>query len=281
MELLAVMAVMMLLATIGMTSYFSAVRGMNKRRATDNLTKTLTAIRQRACVDAAPTQFLCFNVWSGAQTLTKDRVKQMKALTPTYVTCKAIGRITCVNQGYPGDEFTPLDRLFGAARDANEIRSSGERMRLFNLTKNDWSEVGTKVFAFGGDELYSGTAGRRLNTTGNEQMAWCFVVLPDSSGGATWEVGDVYGIEVQLPMSLPKGVFFGPQIPTIPTSVQSSGSDKTLIAIRFYPDGRVDFEKGNSISLITLDSRFEAVDDRATILIKEDGDISLAPTWQK
>ena len=52
-ELLAVMSIMALLTTLAVTSYFSAVRGMGRRSAVNNLANTLIQARQRACMDNA------------------------------------------------------------------------------------------------------------------------------------------------------------------------------------------------------------------------------------
>ncbi|MCL1921038.1 MAG: type II secretion system GspH family protein [Kiritimatiellaeota bacterium] len=279
MELMAVMAVMALLATLGVTSYFSAIRGMNKRRAADNVHKTLVTARQRACVDAAQTQVLFFNVWSGAEKLPQnagDDTKMLKALAPSYVVCKALGRVTFVQGDLIGDEFTPLDSLIGTARSLSEVKSSHGRMRLFNLTRGDWSDVYTKVIPDVGPEISSPLAmtGARLNQAG-DMMIWCFVKASAASGGhnVPWEPGDIYGIEVTPLAALPQNVFFGGNL--APSA--NGGPDSRVQTIRFFPDGGAE---GGSVMLTSKEPTPWSFKRFTSITVGSDGKVSPPDPWQ-
>jgi hypothetical protein len=266
-----------LLSVLGATSFVSASRGMNKRRAADNLHKALIAARQRACVDAAQTQFICFNVWSGEEKNTTDPVLQKTALTPMYVVCRALGRITyTLGSDLLGDEFTPLDKLFGTL-DYSKLSSYSGRIRLFNLTQNNWSDAYMGVVPQKGHPLYSATATTAVPPLNDEaqQMVWCFVL--ENNRGVNWKVGDVYGIEVGPPASLPQNIFF--------TALGNTpGSDNRLF-IRFSPDGQASggVASGNgsvipsspiSIGLMTLDNvEYTSID------VESSGRIRPPRTW--
>ena len=271
MELMAVMAVMALLATLAVTSYFSAVRGMNKRRAADTLYKALVSARQRACVDSTQVQFLCFNVWSGAERMAEasgDRVKELKALSPTYVVCKELGRVTYAFGNLVGDEFTPLDMLIGAAQNEAAAMQGKGRMRLFNLTKGDWSDACVRVVPSAGYDLVSATTGESFQMQDREMMIWCFVMV--DRRGVNWEIGDVYGIEASPLATLPQNVFFGPPIGSNPGS-------ETLVTIRFYPDGGAD---GATINLSAMDKSIDNLPVFTSITVSSDGTVSPPTAWQ-
>ena len=272
MELMAVMAVMGLLATLAVTSYFSAIRGMNKRRAADTLYKALVSARQRACVDSSQIQFLCFNVWSGAELTPEaqgDRVKQLKALSPTYVVCKELGRVTYRSGSLLGDEFTPLNSLIGATAPTEAVAKNNKgRMRLFNLTEGDWSDVSMQVVSSRGYDIASATTIGEFFPD-REQMLWCFVMVDPR--GVNWKVGDVYGIEAAPLATLPQNVFFGSPIGTNP-----GGNEKPL-TIRFFPDGGAEKK---TIRLSAMGSSVENLPDFTSITVDDNGTISPPTSWR-
>jgi len=258
MELLAVMAIMGILSTLAVTGYFSAVRGMTRRRAVSNLVAAINQARQRASIDGTRTALICYNV----KHVVTPNVSDTKTFSPTYVICKALGRVTCkdpssVSGGVPlfGDEFTPLDKIFGAVSSGF---SFGSR-RLYNLTTKDWSEVGdTVILGAYNLNLKSGLTGENLPTS---EMLWCFT--KKSGGNATWNVGDLYGIEVSPPEILPKNIYF-----------QTLGAGDGQITVLFDSDGCPKNESGTptTVTISVFDKTTEML--FATLTVQTDGSVT-------
>lgn len=200
MELLAVMAIMGILATVAVTGYFSAVRSMTRRRAVSNFVATLQQARQRACIDGTRMAVVCY----------PENTQSSTPQANLYVVCKALGRVTSVSGSQIGDEFTPLDTIFGKATTAKETEGDyafGSR-RIYNLSSDKAGFVEVEGMVKPGDfgVLESGITGDQLSTT-NRTLLWCFV----SSGGANtanFQIGDLYGIEASPVASLPKNIYF-------------------------------------------------------------------------
>ena len=225
MELLAVMAIMGILSTLAVTGYFSAVRGMSRRRAVSNLVAALNQARQRASIDGTRTALICYNTLHA----NNADVTDPKTFSPTYVVCKALGRVTYFSGSKIGDEFTPLDKIFGAV---SSSFSFGSR-RLYNLSEKGWWDVRDTVeLGAYGPNLKSGLTGEDLPTS---EMLWCFTKM--GNGSASWKVGDLYGIEVSPPEILPKNIYFG----------DLGAEDQKQINVIFLPDGSVEGDKGISL----------------------------------
>ena len=64
-ELLTVMAIMAMLSTIAVSSYFTAIRGMARRSALKHLANTFVLARQRACMEGASMSVMIFNEITG------------------------------------------------------------------------------------------------------------------------------------------------------------------------------------------------------------------------
>lgn len=251
MELLAVMAIMGILSTMAITGYFSAVRGMARRRAVSNLVAALSQARQRACIDGTRTALVCYNEKSDATS------SDLKTVSPTYVVCKALGRVTSIASGKIGDEFTPLDKIFGLtppASGTSSYKSFGSR-RLYNLSRTGWTEVGMTVEdGTYNDDLLSGRTGKPFFPL--PKLLWCFTKAPGGVDNAGWQVGDLYGIEVSPPGILPKNVYFG----------KLMADDKSQINVLFKPDGSA---RGESISIVAQNGI-----NIATIIVGDSGTVT-------
>lgn len=258
MELLAVMAIMGILSTLAVTGYFSAVRGMTRRRAVSNLIAALNQARQRASIDGTRTALICYNV----KHVATPNLSDLRTFSPSYVICKALGRVTCNNPssvlgGNPlfGDEFTPLDKVFGAV---SSDYSFGSR-RLYNLSDKEWSEVGdTVTLGAYNANLKSSLTGENLPTT---EMLWCFT--KKGGGNASWKVGDLYGIEVSPPEVLPKNIYF-----------QTLGAGTGQITVLFDSDGCPKNQNGSptTVSISFFDKTTEML--FATITVQTDGSVT-------
>jgi prepilin-type N-terminal cleavage/methylation domain-containing protein len=201
-ELLAVMAIMGILATVAVTGYFSAVRSMTRRRAVDNFVATLEQARQRACIDGTRMAVVCYP--ENTQNTGED--------ANLYVVCKALGRVTYKEDGLIGDEFTPLDTIFGKATTGTSGDYAFGSRRLYNLSSDKAKFLQVEGSVKPGDSgfLESGMTGAALSSS---NLVWCFV--PVAGGGKTdsdFNIGDLYGIEASPLASLPKNIYFSSEV---------------------------------------------------------------------
>ncbi len=245
MELLAVMAIMGILSTLAVTSYFSAVRSMARRRAVSNLMAALMQARQRVCIDGTRTALVCYNVRND---LTSTA---LESVSPTYVVCKALGRVTNISGNKIGDEFTPLDKIFGTGT----ARFSYGSRRLYNLSDKGWTDVEVMVEpGTYSDELVSGLTGENFQMP---ELLWCFKKAQGGVDKGAWKIGHLYGIDVSPAGIFPKNVYFG----------DLRASDNDQINVMFFPDGRA---KPESITIIAQDGA-----KIATISVEDTGNVIL------
>ena len=270
MELLAVMAIMALLTTLAVTSYFGAVRGMARRSAVSHFANTLILARQRACMENSRICVMAFNEITGAQNTD---------VTPSYVVCKELGRLTFINAGSSPinlvDEFTEIDKMFGLLKLDYNYRGS---VRLYNLSKGKWSnvypwveqypfqqEVGLKNRRSASGHPYMTTAEKNNGYTLNAFAFGINETIPNANAAdSDWRVGDPYGIEVAPVAALPR--FF--EFQTLGKSVSSA------ITVTFTPDGRA--RKAQSVVIIETQPPYK----RTGVTVGTDGSIAFDGKWK-
>ncbi len=248
-ELLAVMSIMALLTTLAVTSYFSAVRGMGRRSAVNNLANTLIQARQRACMDNARVSVVMFNEVVGIET---------KDVKPSYVICKAIGKITYYSSPKLVDEYTALDTVFGT-----ENLGSGYKgvMKLYNLSQGGFSYVYPWV-----QEYQLNCASASKSNTPYTLNTYAFEInnsVATGQGGNVWKVGDSYGVEAAPVQNLPRG-FLIKNLEESHTKVEY---------VTFLPDGR-------SLSRKTITIReLRPPNKSVSMTVSTDGQISYNEKW--
>jgi len=250
MELLAVMAIMGVLATVAVTGYFSAVRGMSRRRAVSNLVAMLQQARQRACIDGTRMALVCYNIKNDAAS------SDLQTVTPVYVVCKALGRVTSVQNGMIGDEFTPLNTLFSmsAANSSSVTPDTFGSRRVYNISRTGWTDVeNTVVDATYSDDLTSGLTGLPFQPP--PKLLWCFKKASGGNDTANWQMGDLYGIEATPIAFFPKNVYFR----------ELGASSSKQINVMFKPDGSA---TPTTISIIAQDGK-----EISTITVENNGTI--------
>ncbi|MCL2104692.1 MAG: prepilin-type N-terminal cleavage/methylation domain-containing protein [Kiritimatiellaeota bacterium] len=267
-ELLAVMAVLAILSTLAVTGYFSAIRGMLKQRSATAVSNALVLARQRACTEAVNTAVVCFNVWSGGEQ-GKTGLEKWKACMPTYVVCKAIGQFTYVQSpggaGLLGDEFAPLDRMFGIS---SSVDSNFTPLRLYNLTRGGWSDVSATVTR----EDYKNQPIEKFPATGanfsnddERRVLLCFHAKAPVNMPGGWQVGDAYGVAVTPIAVLPKSIYFGSSSGGKGTAGslhpdQDTSTSSRMMQFMFYPDGRAEPGRVELLSLEPDLTRFKTVE---------------------
>ena len=273
-ELLTVMAIMGMLTTVAVTSYFAAIRGMARRSALKHLADTLVSARQRACMEGSSVSVVIFN----------DRVPIPESdgdsgdalyIRPTYVVCRQLGRITCLPGDHPRlsgqdlliDEFTDLEKLYGlVVDDGDEVKKYAddhkyESLRLYNLRNGKWCDVYPKAFSC---ELEGRTSSSRPRTGDRENWDYVipasgFVVTKLTNNNAQWRILDPYGVEVEPPNTLPLGFWFD--------QLNENDEDDAII-VTFSPDGGV-AATDRSIRIREL-----AGGKRASVTVESNGSVS-------
>ena len=240
-ELLVVIGLMAVLATISVTGYSAASRGMSDRGAIQNTVSTLRIARQTCQIERVPTKVLFFN-----QRLTEDASEDDATLYQgTMIAIKQAGRITIPPNATGGlliDEFADWHQSYPMSNSDRD--SSAPGMRIFRMRSDDESKgiedcstmVQPCVFHFELND-YMIQAGMTINSwcdahnrtakrnrpqgapnsyVGNgNNYVWGFKERTGAGGGlgaASWEVGDPYGVEIAR-LDLPKGYIFGTNPP--------------------------------------------------------------------
>ena len=262
-ELLVVIGLMGLLATISVAGYSAASRGMSDRGAIQTVLATLRVAQQTCQIDRVPTKVLFFN-----QRLTEDTSEDDATLYQgTMIAIKQAGRITLP----PGevnnlliDEFADWHQSYPMMKSVDDD-SDAPGMRIFRMKGTDENTdieacsvmVQPCVFPAKLDD-YMIQSGTRINRwcelhnrtasdnrppgapasyveNGNNYV-WGFKESKSTSGGrlrvkdSDWMVGDAYGIELAR-LDLPKGYIFGNSAPTGNKLVAAS-----VKAVHFDPD---------------------------------------------
>jgi hypothetical protein len=209
---------------MAVTSYFAAARGMARRGAIKHLVNTLTLARQRACMDNARVSVVLYNQVSGI--VDADLGGTEKAVIPSYVVCKEVGKVTMFSSPHIIDEFNALDTVFST----DSTRSDG--FKLYNLTEGGISYVYSYVENMAKASKINGRDSPYKHRDSNDEEkinAWAFKINSSvSTFTVNWNVGDSYGIEAAPVQTLPRSF-----------EIQSLGSDyKKIVVITFLPDGR-------------------------------------------
>ena len=204
-ELLVVVGLMGLMATIAIGSYSAITRGMNDRAALDAAKSLADAALQRANLDRTSAYVYLFN-----EVTKLDSDLEPGIVCGVAIAVRPIGRIThAPESGFWCDEFGDLDETFGALEETTDAASEGEKedsaktfFRLYNITQRGFATVQEGVFAFEiNDRDLEDGAMREWTVHGFKS------VRGDGGDSATFRVGDQYGQEF-LVTRLPPGYVF-------------------------------------------------------------------------
>lgn len=285
MELLAVMSIMGLLTTLAVTSYFSAVNGMAKRSAVKHVVNALILARQRACMEGVRVSVIFFN-----ELKTYKRDADGKLMTtagneifnPTFVVCRAIGRISYKDSSHIGDEFTDLGKMFGTTAMKDDYTG---RVRIYNLTLGGWWDVKPWVESFdirseGQDTdiptephpypYAQGIKGER----GIKGAISVYRFLFDTKdihnmNQSDVHVGDVYGVDAAPASTLPKTfVFKGLEEYT-----------DSPICVHFKPDGSLDTQHGGVSSITIVEQRGTTRHTKTISISTQSGSVDDSAAW--
>ena len=242
-ELLVVIGIMAVLATISVAGYSAASRGMADRGVIQTTVSILRIAQQTCGIDRVPTKVLFFNqrLSDGSDEGSTTRYQG------TAIAIKQAGRIT-VNpsqvKGLLVDEFADWNQSYPMSDSDESGSSQGMRFFRMNTKEHDESkgledcsvlvkpsvmhcelkeymiETATEMNTWCGRRPHIRTAGANRPSSapstyvsiGNNEVCG-FKINPSGSGGSLdWKVGDPYGVEIAR-IDLPKGYIFGSKEP--------------------------------------------------------------------
>ena len=218
-ELLVVVGLMAMLATVSIAGYSAVNRGMADRGALQSAVSTLRVAQQTCLIDRVPTKVLFFN-----QKIVKGSAT---AFQGTAIAIKQAGRITMDPQSAFGmlvDEFADWDKSYPVKR-KNAGGGGGNRvgMRFFSMRKSDESKGFDKCSTLVNPYVTQVNAlDDCMIQRGMKIEEWCKEYAPNnnvmygfeavSGSVGDWKAGDPYGIEIAR-IDLPKGYIFGNDAP--------------------------------------------------------------------
>ena len=238
-ELLVVVGLLAIFATISVAGYSAASRGMADRGVIQNTVATLRIAQQVCEIDRVPTKVLFFN-----QSLTTDRNNtDSSRYQGTAIAIKQSGRIT-INPSEAGmliDEFADWHQTYPMTGSANSpgmriyrMRSDDEQKDIDGCSvlvqpcvspyplKDYMIQARTTIDQWcsqhGRTESMNEPENGAATYVGNgNNYVWGFKPSTSGSGGGDlkigdWKVGDPYGVEIAR-FDLPKGYIYGSTAP--------------------------------------------------------------------
>lgn len=253
-ELLVVIGIMAVLATISVAGYSAATRGMADRGVIQS-TRSILQIAQQTCeIDRVPTKVFFFNrclsdgsnegdaaLYQG----TAIAIKQAGRITiaPSAVTGLLVDEFADWQQSYPmrGSDQAPGMRIYRMKPGSSGDERAGiddcsmmvlpfvksvpldEELLQSGMYFTDWCTRHKRT----SDDNRPEGAGNSYEPNGNNYV-WGFKPANSSSGGRlTWKAGDPYGVEIAQ-IDLPKGYFFGKSAPRKNELESASGNNKEV-----------------------------------------------------
>lgn len=292
-ELLVVIGLMGLLATISIGGYFAATRGMAARGAMQDTASLIRQAMQTCLIDQVPTAVLFVN------RRLNDSEKEGEAYG-TAIAVKMAGRIsyianngTLVNGSGCGpiliDEFSDWNQSYSTDSAASGSKQNGFRLyRMFGSDsgydalskgwKNCSSLMGNYVGYYDFGSEFMVTAGIKLEDWCNENdkiasknksysgtsydngnsYRWGLPFHPNNDGlsVSAWRIGDGYGVEIGS-LDLPKSYIYG-RTPPRGVAIEAAGSPSQGVLV--FTPGKVtgannaDFSGVNEVEISVLNN---------------------------
>ena len=257
-ELLVVIGIMAVLATISVAGYSAASRGMADRGVIQTTVSILRIAQQTCGIDRVPTKVLFFNQrLSDGSGQDKTTLYQGTAIAirqsgrisvkPSQVGGLLVDEFADWNQSYPmqGSEGAPGMRFFRMKADdeSQGLEDCSVLVKPFvthyelkeymiqsGTEMNNWSVAHRRTAS---DNRPSGAPSSYVPTGNN--YVWGFEIDASGTGGASsWNVGDPYGVEIAR-IDLPKGYIFGTSKPTGDRLVSASTKEVHFDPEEFEP----------------------------------------------
>ena len=260
-ELLVVIGIMAVLATISVAGYSAATRGMADRGVIQSTVSILRVAQQTCEIDRVPTKVLFFNrrLSDGSSeedaTLYQGTAIAIKQAGRISIAPRAVGGLLIDefadwHQSYPmkGADSAPGMRFYRMKHgdESKDINGCSVIVRPFvtpyqltdymiqaGVTINEWCRSHRREAT---DNRPQGAASSYVNNGNN--YVWGFAVSTSSSGGDlgtdAWEAGDPYGVEIAR-IDLPRGYIFGNSAPSSDTLESASVKEVHFDPEEFEP----------------------------------------------
>ena len=210
-ELLLVIALMGVMATLAVGAYSAVTRGMAERGALAAARALADAAIQRAQIDRTKTYVFLYNEVTRVESDTAVGVAQGLA-----VAVRPCGRVTMVDGDSLYDEFDDLERAYKSLDESIAKSGSAEAsvMRLYNITQKDCADVEEGVYPaeITDNDLETSTTEKPEG----DSVTWTVYGFKRKSG-STFKVGDAYGQEFAV-TRLPAGFTFSSSVNMSSTS---------------------------------------------------------------
>jgi len=227
-ELLMVVMIMGLLATLSIGGYRAMQRGMEERGVMENVNHFIRAAYRRAQIDRQPVAVYFWN-----QTLREETDTEPMIVVGKAVAVRRAGRVSRFFDPYIFDEFGDLskERLIESADDLegdNADSGSTENDNLVPLYKmNSRSSNGRSLISQTTKNVKDDNRDVLLSS-GEVKSIPCYAyVLKDAGTAGEWHVGDAYGLEF-AEIQLPHGYLFGSSYHQRPQEKIGPGDYKTM-----------------------------------------------------
>lgn len=204
-ELMVVIGIMAIMGSLSVAGYRQMKRGMEERSVVQNVNEFINGAIQRAQIDR---QSVAVYFWN--ETLQGSTGDSFEVVVGKAVAVRRAGRISKVSGSYLYDEFGDLEFRSEQHNEDDDSpsssASSSAQGSLINLYKmSDSGKIEKSV-------IYETTVANpvTLDLIQGESVTFDRYAfeLTESSGGATWNVGDAYGFEF-ADITLPHGYIFG------------------------------------------------------------------------
>ncbi len=218
-ELIVVIGLMAMLATVSIAGYSAATRGMEARAARDDTMALIRLAQQRCRIDNVPTAVIFFNKQITEAGANND-VDTVAKKAGVAVAVRMGGRLSYVRGNLLVDEFADWNQSYPKYSGETE-RDSEQGFRLFrmknliggkpNIKLDDCSSLVTPyVKKFELEDYMINVKDRSndfLERFGKKDniVRWGFEL---KGGVMGWEVGDAYGFEIGS-ITLPQGYGYG------------------------------------------------------------------------
>lgn len=232
-ELLVVIGLMAMLATVSIGGYNAAVRGMDERAAKDSVISLMNLAMQRALIDGQPTAV----IFSNRQLLAASDDEAQKVVG-TAVAVRMAGRVTYASGNFVADEFADWNLTY-----PSDGSDSDPDMRLYRVAN---------ISTGSGGGLNNYCSFVRPFVTGRSKSDWMIETgmttnvtihgFTIDKGFTGWRAGDPYGFEIGS-LQLPVNYMFGTSIPSQPEDTHAGAA--------FFSPGSVD---GNKYRFTTVGS---------------------------
>jgi prepilin-type N-terminal cleavage/methylation domain-containing protein len=197
-ELLVVIGLMAMIATVSIGGYNAATRGMEERGSKDSVVSFIRMAQQRAMIDNAPTAIFFFN-----QRLSEDSSDDGGVVVGKAVAIRMAGRISYVDGSFISDEFADWENSYPTVGSSSDPEINFYRMNNVQGGINGCRfRVKPYVTAKSRGE-YMIACNMTTNVT-----VYCLEV-----NGGGWRSGDPYGFEIGE-MQLPDNYVFGSSVPS-------------------------------------------------------------------